>query len=506
MRSTLLAIWLICAAVGCRTSASSGNSEHPTAPEFAARDRLLPAAARAKFAIEPPGDCEVAGIQSHESPGEVNLASSVRLLEAKPQVIPATALQAENPSPVLPEPIPRGDAEGSSGITFDELMSIALANNPTLAQSAARVDAARGRWLQAGLYPNPMIGYVGDEIGMAGRAGMQGIQLSQTIVRGGKLGLDRDAASQEVAEAQQQFEAQRLRVLNDVRTQFYQLLVAQRTLELSDELADLGEQGLKTAELLFRPPVQEVSRVDVLQAQIELSTARVTAEQARNGYVAVWRRLAATIGAPEMQPVPAVGELDAAGPELLWDDVLARVLTASPELAAARAEVARARWTVDRARAEPIPNLNVQASVQHDNDGGDDVANVQIMLPVPIHDKNQGAIRAALAELRMAQADVARLELDLQTRLAAAFERYSNARRQVDRYSREILPDARTSLDLVTKAYRNGEIGYLTLLEAQRTLSRTNLAYLSALDQLWESTTAIEGLLLTGSLQMQPAR
>jgi cobalt-zinc-cadmium efflux system outer membrane protein len=505
MRSTLLALGLICCAVGCRTSASSGNSAHPTAPALAAGDNLLPAA-RGEFTSRPAGESEVAVIQSEAGAGKGDIASAVRLIEAKPHVIAATAFQVDDLPPALPEPVPSGDAATSPSITLEELQSIAAASNPTLALAAARVDAARGRWLQAGLYPNPMIGYVGDEIGMAGRAGMQGMQLSQTIVRGGKLGLDRAAASQEVAQAQQQFEAQRLRVLNDVRTQFYQLLVAQRALELSDELAELGERGLKTAELLFRPPVQEVSRVDVLQAQIELSTARVTAEQARNRHVAVWRRLAATIGAPQMEPSRAVGELDAVGTELLWDDVLARVLTASPELAAARADVVRARWAVDRARAEPIPNLNVQASVQHDNDGGDDVANVQVMLPIPIHDKNQGAIRSALAELRMAQADVARLELDLQTRLAAAFERYANARRQVDRYSREILPDARTSLDLVTKAYRNGEIGYLTLLEAQRTISRTNLAYLAALEQLWESTAAIEGLLLTQSLQTQVLR
>jgi cobalt-zinc-cadmium efflux system outer membrane protein len=205
-----------------------------------------------------------------------------------------------------------------------------------------------------------------------------------------------------------------------------------------------------------------------------------------------------------MQPQPVAGDLEAGTPELTWDDSLAGLLAASPELAAARADVARATWALRRARAEPVPNLNVMASVQHDNDGGDDVANLQIMLPLPIHDKNQGAIRAAEAELRMAEAEVARLELALQTRLADAFERYANARQQVERYSRDILPDARTTLELVTRNYRLGEFAYLPMLEAQRTVSRTNIAYLNALEQLWESATAIEGLLLMDSLQMPP--
>jgi cobalt-zinc-cadmium efflux system outer membrane protein len=94
-----------------------------------------------------------------------------------------------------------------------------------------------------------------------------------------------------------------------------------------------------------------------------------------------------------------------------------------------------------------------------------------------------------------------RVELALQTRLATAFERYANAREQVARYSGEILPDARSSLELVTRGYQSGDLNYLQLLEAQRTLARTNLAYLSALEQLWETATAIDGMLLSDSLQ-----
>ena len=256
--------------------------------------------------------------------------------------------------------------------------------------------------------------------------------------------------------AQRQYESQQLRVLNDVRSQFYNVVVAQRTMQQNAELVHLAEQGLKIANDLEKG--LQVSHIDVLQARVELSSTRVSAELARNRYVALWRRLAATLGAPEMQPLPLASDFETALPELSWDESLVRVLAASPEVAAARADVARATWALRRARAEPIPDLNVMASVQHDNDGGDDVANLQIMVPVPLHDKNQGAIRAAEAELRMTRAEVARVELQLQTRLAAAFERYANAREQVARYSHDILPDARKSLELVTRAYRAGRV------------------------------------------------
>ena len=342
-------------------------------------------------------------------------------------------------------------------------------------------------------------GYVAEEIGSGGSAGKQGFAISQEIVRGGKLSLDRAAASQEIAHAQQQFESQRLRVLNDVRMEFFNVLAAQRTMEVNHEIVELGERGLKAADDLFRG--EQVSRVDLLQARVELSTARVAADIARNRYDAAWRRLASVSGIADMQPTALAGDLAGAIPELTWDESTAPIAGCQPTVGCRAASVCRAFWGVRRARAEPISNLDVLASVQHDNENGDDVAGVSIMLPVPIHNKNQGGIRAAEAELQMAQAEVGRLELELQSRLATAFERYSNARQQVDRYAREILPDARASLELVANGYRQGEFAYLALLEAQRTLSRTNLMYANALEQLWETTTAIEGLLLTNSLQ-----
>ncbi len=118
-------------------------------------------------------------------------------------------------------------------------------------------------------------------------------------------------------------------------------------MELSNELMELGRRSLKSAEDLFKGML--VSRVDVLQAQIELSTAQATAEGARHRYAAAWRRLAATIGVPEMQPVPVSGDLQPSMDRLTWEESLQRILGSSPELGAAFAGVERARFALARA-------------------------------------------------------------------------------------------------------------------------------------------------------------
>ena len=202
-----------------------------------------------------------------------------------------------------------------------------------------------------------------------------------------------------------------------------------------------------------------------------------------------------------MQPVILSGDARADLNDIQWADAWQHIMTASPELAAARAGVDKARNALKRARAEPIPNIDLQVTVQHDNSTTSDIAGVNAILPVPLWNRNQGGIAKAEAELAAAQADAARLELALQQRLAVAFERYSNARQQVDHYESEILKDAQSSLDLVNSAYKQGEFGYLLLLTAQRTYFQTNLAYLDSLRQLRTGAVEIDGLLLTGSLQ-----
>ena len=85
--------------------------------------------------------------------------------------------------------------------------------------------------------------------------------------------------------------------------------------------------------------------------------------------------------------------------------------------------------------------------------------------------------------------------------MAAAFEQYANARRQVEIYTDSVLPNARESLRLANLGYQAGEFGYVTLLTAQRTYFGVNLEYLNSLTELWARSVELEGMLLSGGLE-----
>jgi len=409
---------------------------------------------------------------------------------------------SQHPEVIKPgTPLPPQPQGFRAALTLDDLERIALQSNPTLVQAAMAVRAAQGGYVQAGLYPNPGIGYAGGDTGLEGTSGQQGAVFSQEIVTGGKLRLGRAVAGHEVQQARYGFEAQRWRVLNDVRGGYYEVLLAQRMIDVNQQLVRIAAEGLKATEQLRA--AQEVSQADVLQAGVEAEVANLSLHEAGNRHQAAWRRLTGLLGRPEMGPAPLAGDVDAELPEFDWQKTLIRLWTQSPELAQARAGVQRARCELALQYAERVPNLEVDVWAKYDATTEEGLADVGLGLPLPLFNRNQGNIVKAQAELTAAQREVQRVELELRDRLVAAFEQYANARRKVVSYKKIILPNAQKSRDMIRVGYREGEFGYLTLLTVQRTYFSASLDYLANLRELWARTVELEGMLLSGGLQGQ---
>ena len=201
-----------------------------------------------------------------------------------------------------------------------------------------------------------------------------------------------------------------------------------------------------------------------------------------------------------MQINPLIGQIDGELPQLDWETSFTTVLGNNPALRAARVRADRARIVIRRARKEPIPNIDLSLSLRQNNVSSDDVTSVQLGVPLPLFDKNQGNIRSAHAALMEACNEVKRIELDLQDRLTIAFRRYSNARQQVERYRDRMVPRAERSLELVTNGYEQGQVEYLVLLTAQQTYVQVNLAYLDSLEALRNAAARIDSQMLSGSL------
>ncbi len=106
------------------------------------------------------------------------------------------------------------------GLSLGDLQAQAAANSPTLQKLSAQVRAAGGKAYQAGLMPNPSVGYEGQQLGSGGLAEQHGVIFTQEIVRGGKLALARAVANRERMKLEQQLATAELRLQTRVQIAF----------------------------------------------------------------------------------------------------------------------------------------------------------------------------------------------------------------------------------------------------------------------------------------------
>ena len=382
--------------------------------------------------------------------------------------------------------------------TLADFKAMAESWHPLLRIASARIDEARGDQRQARLWPNPVVGYRGEEIGNMGTAGMQGGFIRQRIITADKLELASAVAAGRVTEREHLATAVRMQVIGGVQVRFYDTLVAQQRVELTSQLVRLGDALAKATAMLVE--AKQVSPNGLLQAEIAAEQARGLKEDSENELVEARRLLALSVGVTDLRVGPLAGKVTGDLPDMTWDDCRQRVFAGHPGLAAARARLTTAGREVTRQKRMVIPDLDLRVGRGHMHISGSDVTSVMVGVPLPIYDRNQGGISRSEAEMVRARFDVQRLEVELQQRAAMAYREYANARHQGRRYSERILPRARKSIELVRRGYGEGQVGYLELLVAQQKYVEVNLAYLATIRRLRESVTVIESQLLTGGL------
>jgi cobalt-zinc-cadmium efflux system outer membrane protein len=387
-------------------------------------------------------------------------------------------------------------------ITLQELEQLALQNNPTTTATAAGIEAARGRTRQAGAWPNPVIGYSGEEIktGDLDKRGEHGFFVEQTIPLGGKLRLSRDVFQKTIDRAEAVRDLQRLRILSSVRQTFYAVLLTERRIEVQERLAALASEAVGVTAQLFN--VGAADRPDYLEIDIESRRLQLQLNRSKNELLGSRARLAALTGVREVAARPLAGGIDAAIPELERDQVIRSLLEHSPEMRAARSELERTRAVTARARRETYPDLFLRGGSSYNREEGEDTGRaigwegtLEAGISVPLFNRNTGGIAAARADETRAQAELTRLELALQSRAVSQFASYLTALRASEAYRSEILPRAEEAYRLYLSRYRDMAAAYPQVLVAQRTLFEMSNEYLENLNEAWQSALQLQGFL-----------
>lgn len=396
-------------------------------------------------------------------------------------------------------------------MSLGDVERLAIEHNPTLAQAEAAIRASQGRRRQAGMFPNPIVGYQGEELAFRALSDKSehSFFVEQTIPLGGKRAKSSRIFEKEAVRAEAESAAQKQRVLNSVRLLYYETLGAQQRVDLRVELARIAREAVTTTAELMN--VGQADRPDYFEAEIEAQQVELELTKAQNDLEQLWHLLASIIGKPDLEPARLAGDLETGLPALDQQALTATLMRESPEIKSARAEVERAQAVLARAKAEKVPDLFVRGSIGYSTEALETrtgplgrktgpEASIEVGITLPIFNRNQGGISSAEAELSIAEREMQRLELSLRARLAQAFRDYNNAVSAVDRYRKVMLPRAQSAYDLYLASFKHMAASYPQVIIAQRTMFQLRESYLDALVDLRQSAIRLEGFLLTGAL------
>jgi cobalt-zinc-cadmium efflux system outer membrane protein len=396
---------------------------------------------------------------------------------------------------------------------LNDLEKMAGEHNPALAQAQREIEAARARTLQSGLYPNPTVGYRGDEIrGGSYGGGEQGFFVQQPIILGGKLALDRKVRGAEEKQREVEADAQRQRVENDVRMAYYRVLAAQERLALKRSILAISQSTVRIVGQLGR--VGQADETEILEAEAEEQRMEIAGGIAAQMLRREWTMMVSVVGVPSLPAGGVAGRIDADLPPLDQEQLLASLLSQSPAIRSAQAGVEHARASLQRAKREPIPDLVVQGGLQQNLESLGVSQNRKIGLQgfaevgVQLHlwDRNQGAIAAESAGVEAAREEARRVELELRNRFAMYGEDYGSSRLIADKYRVEILPRLERAYKLMVEQYGLMTASFIRVLILERMLYENETAYVDALEHTWTSSIALRGFLLDGSLEAQNSR
>jgi cobalt-zinc-cadmium efflux system outer membrane protein len=392
------------------------------------------------------------------------------------------------PEATLPEP--------AGVLRLEHALAAALLRNPDLAADSYEVRAREAALVQASARPNPEVAVDVEDFG--GSGDFHGTENAQTTLRlgqlvelGGKraarIGLasaDRDLASWD-------YEVRRIDVLAGTAGAFVDVLAAQERLRLADEALDIARSMQRAAARRRRAGI--ASPAEEIRAGIRVDVAGVEREHSEHELATARQALALTWGGEDARFERAVGELERL-PAVPTAESLARRLEESPSVARWQAELARRAAARTRAREDRVPDLLLRAGPRRLSGPDETALVVDVSLPLPLWNRNRGAIAEAEHRLAKLDAEARATRVRSAAELATARVALQASSEEAHLLRTHVLPGTERAVEVLRRGYEGGRFAQIEVLDAERARLDAREQYLRALTEAHHSAQRIERL------------
>jgi cobalt-zinc-cadmium efflux system outer membrane protein len=376
---------------------------------------------------------------------------------------------------------------------LDRIIDLALERNPAIAGAQSVILQNEGRQTQAGAYPNPSIGaQTGNaalrDPSIGSRVNEYGLTLHQTVEWPGMRAARQDAADAGLASATVGLDEAKLNLIAEVKQAFYELLLAERTVDLLQQNLEIVQEVARIVKARVRSG--EGPQFEAVKADVEVLKAKQEMTKAKN---AVRVKLVGldTLTAGALGPRYKVqGDFRLLRDRLDPEQMAARDLSQHPILKRQGKLVEQAEFTVTKERQGRVPNVTLFGG--YAREVGREAVVAGVSLPTPLWYRQQGHIATALGTQRKEEAELIRARNDLGRAINQHAREAETAQEQILVYEEGLLKQAQEALRIAQLSFRQGASSLLDVLDAQRVQRQITVDYNQARFELSLALTRFE--------------
>ncbi len=383
--------------------------------------------------------------------------------------------------------IPVLAAENQETLTLQQVVDTAVKNNPAVVESKKRWEEKQARIPLATAWPNPQLGIMKDDIPNSSLnpfdAMMTEYSFTQDIMNPAKRKAMGKMAGSDAEMAKANYQDKQMEVYTAAKEAYYDLLYADKALEIGKENQQLMGQLVQIAQVNYSTGM--VSLQDTLRAQTEFSKMTTDLLSMASMVAVAKAKVNTVIGRSADAPLTVQEEFSAPAPDFDLAKLQQEAQAGKPAVVGMERQVEMAKNGVELAQKQQLPDYQFRIAYKDRKQSGMDAApdtwKMEFMVMLPLwQDKNKAEIKSATANLEAAQASLTNMQnmtgLDLEMALTEA----QSAWRRIDLYKNTIVPQAEQTYQAGIVGYTNGKVDFMAVLDSLNALRNAKLDYYKA--------------------------
>jgi len=374
--------------------------------------------------------------------------------------------------------------------SLNRLIEEALRDNPQIQAAKYRYEASKARVRLLRTLQDPKFEYEYDKITADMDAVMNGstapmrtFAISQEIPFPTKLFLRKEAAQKEANAYEQEYKETERKIVKDVKEAYFQLYLSNKKIQITNENLELLNQFIDVANKKYS--VNKAGQQDSLRAQVEyskLSNQLVLLQQEEIISQSLLNSLLnkqpnAEVGLPE--------ENDSKGLEIEEEKALQLAKDNRPELKSFKEMVRKSEIDLSLAKQEYLPDFMIKYKREEKDGGvGSWSGMLGVTIPLWFWEKQDSFVKEANANVGVVRADYQATENTVFFETRSSLARFNAAKNLVKTYETGVLPQVQAALETARLGYQSDKIGFLDLLDTQRTLREFQMEYFESLANL----------------------